>query len=96
MPLYFQLFENYQENKEALNVTVAAEKLQVPHLIIHGTNDTSVTINSAELLHSKSKQSELFVLDTDHVFGAKQPWDSNEMPEPLQLITDRMLAFLKK
>lgn len=94
MPLYYQLFENYQENKEMFNAANAAEKLEVPHLIVHGTNDTSVTIDSAELIHSKSKQSELFILETDHVFGAKQPWDSNKMPEALQAITDKIIEFL--
>lgn len=95
MPLYYQLYENYQQNKERFNVAVVAEKLKVPHLIIHGTNDFSVTIDNAELLHSKSKNSKLVTLPTDHVFGAKQPWESSEMPEALQQITDKMIEFLK-
>ena len=94
MPLYYQLFENYQENKETFNAGNAAAKIEVPHLIVHGTKDTSVTIDSAELIHSKSKLSELFVLKTDHVFGAKQPWESNLMPEALQLITNKIIEFI--
>lgn len=95
MPLYFQLFENYKENKERFNAANAAAKLKVPHLIVHGLNDLSVTIDNAQLLHSKSKQSELFVLETDHVFGAKQPWEQTTMPEALQKITEKTIAFLK-
>lgn len=95
MPLYFQLYQNYHENKTALNISAAAEKLQVPHLIIHGTKDTSVTIDSAKLLHKKSTQSELFTLPTDHVFNAKQPWEALGMPEALQEVTNKMIAFLE-
>ena len=96
MPLYFQLYEDYQKNKEALDISAAAEKITIPHLIVHGTEDFAVTVDNGEKLHTKSKQSELFLLPTDHVFGAKQPWKSNKMPEALQQITDRMLEFLKK
>ena len=94
MPLYYQLFENFKENKERFNGANAAAKLEVPHLIVHGTKDTSVTIDNAELIHSKSKKSEYFVLDTDHVFGAKQPWESSKMPEALEVTTKRIIEFL--
>ena len=94
MPLYFQLYEDYQKNKAVLNISAAAEKLTVPHLIIHGIEDKAVTVDNAELLHEKSKQSELFLLSTDHVFGAKQPWESNKMPEALQQVTDKITKFL--
>ena len=94
MPLYYQLFENYQANKERFNAGNAAGLLAVPHLIVHGTKDTSVTMDNADLIHGNSKQSELFVLDTDHVFGAKQPWESSKMPEALQTVTDKIIEFL--
>ena len=94
MPLYFQLYEDYQKNKKVLDISAAAEKLSIPHLIVHGTNDTSVTIDNAELLHEKSSKSELFLLPTDHVFGAKQPWESVEMPKALKEVIDRIIEFL--
>jgi len=94
MPLYFQLYEDYQKNKASLHISAAAEKLTIPHLIVHGIEDKAVTVDNAELLHAKSKQSELFLLSTDHVFGAKQPWEPNKMPEALQLVTDKIIKFL--
>ena len=94
MPLYFQLYEDYQKNKASLHISAAAEKLTIPHLIVHGIEDKAVTVDNAELLHAKSKQSELFLLSTDHVFGAKQPWEPNKMPEALQLVTDKITKFL--
>jgi len=50
--------------------------------------------NNAELIHSKSKKSEYFILDTDHVFGAKQPWGSSKMPEALEITTKKIIEFL--
>ena len=95
MPLYYQLYENYIENKEVLDIPSAAEKLSVPHLIVHGTADKAVLPEKATFLHERSKKSELFLLETDHVFGAKQPWEELSMPEPLKKITDKTIAFLK-
>ena len=95
MPLYYQLYENYSQNKERFNAAVAAKKIQVPHLIVHGTEDKAVVIENAEILHKNSKQSELYLLETDHVFGAKQPWEEANMPEAFLQITEKTIAFLK-
>ncbi len=94
MPHYIQFYEDYEANKEALHIEKAARKLQIPHLLIHGTKDTSVTINNAELIHSWNPSAQLFTLETDHVFNTKQPWGKDEMSEALRLVTDKCIDFL--
>ncbi|MBK6642499.1 MAG: DUF2807 domain-containing protein [Bacteroidetes bacterium] len=47
MPLYPQLYENYYRNRNRLNILKAAERLQVPFLIIHGDEDETVPVDHA-------------------------------------------------
>lgn len=94
MPLYYQLFEDYQANQSSLDISAAAKKLTIPHLIIHGKQDPTVPFSKAELLHQWSPKSNLIALDTDHVFDAKHPWLSDQMPSALEQVTKSVLIFL--
>ncbi|WP_010181499.1 alpha/beta hydrolase family protein [Aquimarina agarilytica] len=95
MPLHYQLFEDYQANQSALDISAAAKKLTIPHLIIHGKQDPTVPYSKAELLHQWSQKSKLLPLDTDHVFNAKHPWLNDQMPPALTQVTQAILNFLK-
>jgi len=94
MPHYFQFYTDFVKNKEALNISAATKKIKVPHLIIHGEKDTTVTFENAELLKKWSVKSELYALDTDHVFGVKHPWLNQFMSESLVKVTQKIIAFL--
>jgi len=94
MPHYIQFYEDYKVNQQFLNIEESTKKITVPHLLIHGTSDTSVAIRSAEDLSEWNPKAEKFLLDTNHVFGAKHPWISDEMPEDLKKITRKIIAFL--
>jgi len=94
MPHYIQFYNDYLVNKEKLDIEKSAKKVIVPHLLVHGTSDTSVTIESAEAIHSWNPKSEKFILDTDHVFRCKHPWEKSEMPKDLAMITQKIISFL--
>jgi len=96
MPHYIQFYEDYQKNKAKLNIEKAAKALNVPHLLIHGTSDTSVTMRSAEAILSWNPKAETFFFDTDHVFRCKHPWEENQMPEDLEKITGKIISFLNE
>ncbi len=94
MPHEFQFYTSFIKNKERLTISEATKKIEVPHLIIHGTKDPTVNLQEAEDLHSWNPKSELFLVKgADHVFGAKHPWGQQEMPEDLKKITDKSIAF---
>ena len=96
MPLSITLLEDTEINSERLNIPEAAHKLQKPWLIIHGNKDTSVPIEQAYELESYQNQSNLLVVqDTDHVFGAKHPWNEKYLPEKLIEVCDASIRFLK-
>ena len=97
MPLYYQLYENTMENAERLDIQKAAEKLTIPFLIIHGSNDEAVPVQDAALLHGKNKHSVLLLIDgAGHTFGAKHPFVDNKLPEHIQLAVNKTITFFKR
>ncbi|MFD0964351.1 GNAT family N-acetyltransferase [Pseudofulvibacter geojedonensis] len=97
MPHYYQFYEDFVANEERLTISRAAKELDIPHLIVHGTKDETVTFLEAERLHEWSKQSELLAIeDANHTFGASHPWDSNQLPEDLKIATEEIINFVQQ
>lgn len=94
MPLNYQLYENFQQNAERLDIQEAISNLSIPILICHGSNDTSVPVRKAYDLHTWNPSSNLFIVDSDHVFGRKHPWDQPFLPVPMQAVVNKTVAFL--
>jgi len=64
-------------------------------IIIHATNDPSVKYNEALSLKTWNPNSELFsVENSDHVFSAKHPWDSDKMPLALDKVVEKSIGFI--
>ena len=97
MPHYFQFSEDYQNNKERLDVEKSSESLKIPTLIIHGSNDESVNIEHSENLHSWVKNSQFKTIENaNHTFGAKEPWEENILPKELNEALEICIDFLKE
>jgi pimeloyl-ACP methyl ester carboxylesterase len=96
MPHYYQFFEDYKQSKDRLNIKRAASDLDIPHLIIHGNKDTSVSINEGENLHKWNPNSELVIIEgADHVFGTKHPWEKSELSKELEMVIQSVISFIK-
>ena len=61
MPHYFQFFEDFSKHKDRLNIKRAVSNLKIPHLIIHGNADTSVSIEEAYNLNKWNPKSETVI-----------------------------------
>ena len=97
MPHFYQFYENFIKNEDRLTIKRAVSNLNIPHLIIHGDNDTSVFIDEAKNLHEWNPESEFQIIEgADHVFNAKHPWEENILPEALKSVVDRSISFIKK
>lgn len=94
MPLYYQLYEDFENHKKRLDVENAVKKIRVPILLCHGTRDEAVPVETAFRLASLNDKASIFVLDTDHVFGRKHPWKETYLPEATQQIVDKTIEFL--
>ena len=96
MPHYYQFYEDFKANEQRLHIESAVKQLNIPHLIIHGDNDTSVSIKEAEHLHFWNLKSKIKIIkNANHVFNTKHPWPypylSNELKYTCQLISDFIL-----
>ncbi|AJR03050.1 alpha/beta hydrolase family protein [Siansivirga zeaxanthinifaciens] len=95
MPHYYQFYETFLLNETRLDIKRAVSNLKIPHLIIHGNNDTSVSINEAENLHLWNAKSTLEKIDgANHVFGATHPWNDKSLPNHLKEVIKKIIAFL--
>lgn len=95
MPHFIQFYEDFIQNEERLTIKRAIENLQIPHLIIHGDNDTSISVKEAEIQHRWNPKSELEIIENaNHVFDAKHPWEEKEIPKKLEEATNLCISFL--
>jgi dienelactone hydrolase len=95
LPLYFQLYEDYQHNKKRLDIQSAIKSLKIPVLLCHGANDEAVPLEKARDLQAWKPTAELFIENSDHVFGRKHPWTSENLPEPMQAVVNKTIAFFR-
>jgi len=97
MPHNYQFYEDYKSNEARLNIELVTKKIKIPHLIIHGDSDTSISIDEAKTLHLCNPNSVLIPIEnTNHVFDSKHPWQENKLPEKLELVVEVTIGFLKK
>ncbi|MCH3883728.1 MULTISPECIES: alpha/beta hydrolase family protein [Tenacibaculum] len=95
MPHFYQFYLDFKENEERLTIKRAVQNLQIPHLIIHGDNDTSIFIKEAENQHLWSANSQFEVVkEANHVFGASHPWKSKSLPTHLLEVVDKCCNFI--
>lgn len=97
LPHHYQFYKNFKENKEKLNIKKAAKKLEIPHLIAHGSSDTSVSIGEAGNLFEWSPAPKLLLVENaDHVFGVSHPWKEESLPKEFNHVIEKTIEFLKK
>jgi pimeloyl-ACP methyl ester carboxylesterase len=96
MPHFYQFFEDFEQNKERLSIENAVKKLQIPHLIISGDNDTVVKPFEGENLHQWNPKSQLVCIEgMNHTLGAKHPWNEKNLPIHLEKVIELSLDFIK-
>ncbi len=96
MPLYYQLHEDYLQNGERLNILKAISNLNIPVLICHGTKDEAVPVEKTHQLKEANPLAEIFLVESDHVFGRKHPWTEPKLPDAMQQVVDRTIKFFEE
>tara|TARA_R100000306_G_scaffold17503_1_gene21579 strand:+ start:1838 stop:2677 length:840 start_codon:yes stop_codon:yes gene_type:complete len=96
LPHKFQFYRDFKENEERFSIRRAVKSLKVPLLIVHGSEDPTVSTKEAVAIHSWNPQSELAVIEgADHVFNSKHPWQEEMLPNELNSAVKTTIAFLK-
>ncbi len=97
MPIRWQMYEDYNNNQERLSIPKAVKQLQIPMLIIHGTQDETVPVSNAMEMHSWYKGSRLFLLEGgNHNFGGKHPWNETSLNEDMEDVLRETVEFYKE
>ncbi len=96
MPHFYQFYEDFKSNEARLHIESAIKRLKIPILIIHGDNDTSVSIKEAQALHQWNTKSQLQITKgADHVFNTKHPWQKDELSSELKTVVQSVLEFFR-
>jgi pimeloyl-ACP methyl ester carboxylesterase len=96
MPMYFQFYENCIANADRLNIQNAVVKMNIPHLIVHGSDDPTVLLAEAERMKSWNSNTHLHVIEgANHVLGGFHPYDLANFSKDLQEAIDVTVSFLK-
>ena len=97
LPHYFQFYKDFEENEHRLTIKRAVLNLSKPQLIVHGSDDLTVSINEAIDINKLNPASELEIInEADHVFGSKHPWIEKHLPINLQQAADLTITFLNR
>ncbi|HUO84727.1 MAG TPA: alpha/beta fold hydrolase [Thermoanaerobaculia bacterium] len=93
MPLSTAVLDDLEANRSALDIHRALERLHVPILVVHGTNDESVPSDEAKSIAAAAPNSSLVLVEGgSHTFNAIHPLV--HVPKELRLVTDITTRFL--
>lgn len=96
MPHDWQFYEDFLANENRLTISRAASEINKPWLIIHGNDDTSVSIEEGKALHKWNPNSKFKIINgANHVFGAKHPWNESTLPDQLNDVVEQTIKFIK-
>ena len=96
MHLNLALLEDFENNKDELDIVAAAKKINVPWLILHGEDDVSVPIDAALVLGGANMNSRLIkIANADHVYGAMHPFVGETLTPQLIEVGEKTLKFFK-
>lgn len=93
----YSLIEDIQANRERYSLDLAASRLAVPYLIVHGMHDESVSVEAARRLHGYTKAgcAELALVEGGtHTFGTKHPFEGST--PALEQAIDRTAAWFRQ
>lgn len=97
MPLYYQMVENYYQNRERLDISQVIKKISQPLLILHGEEDETLPVQMAYDLKKRKPDAKLHLLPaTNHSFGGEHPYRHADLPAPARTAADLSMAFFQK
>ena len=94
MPLYYQLYEDFIQHEDELNLN-RVSKRNIRLKVIHGTNDPGVPMSHAYKIKELLPESQLCIINgANHVFGGSHPYLDNELNgHGLELFSETLRFF---
>jgi pimeloyl-ACP methyl ester carboxylesterase len=97
LPLYTDVLDDVESRAAELDILEAAERVTVPWLIIHGSDDSSVSIAEGERLARAAAPGTSRFVRVDgaaHTFGAAHPWQGSTAA--LDLVMKETVGWLSR
>ncbi len=95
MPIGFELFEEWQNNKSKLDVEACARSIEIPWLIAHGDEDEAVFVKDAYTLKECNPEANVAIIEgANHTFGRVHPFTGDALPKYSQQLLDACFKFL--
>lgn len=94
MPHFYSMYENYQANKEILNIQNACENMRKPFLQIHGDMDLAVSISEGIQISRWSETRVNIIKGAGHTFQVNHPWTEKELPYDMKNVVEQTHLFL--
>ena len=95
MPLYFQFYQTFINNKKILDISFQAKKIKQNVMIIHGTDDQVIPLSEAKFIESRITKSTLVIIkNAGHTFGVKHPFKMNHLPKTMVKVIDATINFI--
>jgi pimeloyl-ACP methyl ester carboxylesterase len=95
LPLYADVLDDITRNAAALDISDAASRVTAPWLLLHGTGDTSVPVEEAQVLAQAAADHPPRVMlleGAGHTFGAVHPYTG--VTPDLAIVFDETLKWM--
>lgn len=95
MPHHISQYWDFEQNAERLNIEAHCKANEKPCLVIHGTEDVSVSISEGEEMAAWTGAKLVRITGAQHTFGASQPWPYEKIPSELDQVCQQTLLFFE-
>jgi uncharacterized protein len=96
LPLYYQHYQNYIDNRDKFNIKMAVESLKIPILVLHGMEDDKVSYEDAIKLKGWNNKIEMSLLpSTNHNFGGYHPYKKTTLPFDTKIAVKDCVDFFR-
>jgi len=93
----YSFYEDFINNREALDIETAVRSLSGQLLVIHGEDDKAVSPSEGKHIADWAERGEYCgVSNTGHTFDTSHPWTSRELPRGALILVEKTLEFLER
>jgi acetyl esterase/lipase len=98
LPMYYQLYEDFEKHAAEFSVKNALKNFSKPFFILQGTDDIAIEPDSGDYLKKHASTARLQMIEgADHVFGGQHPFPKDkELPYHSVLLIQHCIDFLKE
>ena len=95
MPHSYSAYEEFEANRDLLSIENQSAQCTKPLCIIHGENDTSVSIDEGRTISKTTGVDLITIPTTNHTFDSRHPWNKPTLPVALLQVCEKTITFIQ-